>query len=124
VANEWSKTNGAERTGPEHDMVNQREQYVVDENGRKTGVILPLRKYRRLMEDLHDLAVVAERWRATLITLAQMRRHLSEEVRLERPAPSESRGDAPDREWSDGANRARAERRRNPREPRTGLRSA
>ncbi len=37
------------------------EQFVVDGRGRKTGVILPIQRYRRLIEDLHDLAAVAER---------------------------------------------------------------
>jgi PHD/YefM family antitoxin component YafN of YafNO toxin-antitoxin module len=41
-------------------MANQ-EQFVVDVNGRKTAVILPMKRYQDLMEDLHDLAVVAER---------------------------------------------------------------
>ncbi len=35
--------------------------FVLDARGRKTGVILSLRRYARLLEDLHDLAVVAER---------------------------------------------------------------
>jgi len=29
--------------------------------GKKTAAILPIKKYEELMEDLHDLAVVAER---------------------------------------------------------------
>ncbi|KAF5059934.1 hypothetical protein DSECCO2_331040 [anaerobic digester metagenome] len=37
------------------------EQYVVDEHGNRVAVILPLREYEQLQEDLHDLAVVAER---------------------------------------------------------------
>ena len=36
-------------------------QYVVDENGQKVAIILPLKEYEKMMEDLHDLAVVAER---------------------------------------------------------------
>lgn len=36
------------------------EQYVVDENGNKVAVILPLTEYQHLKEDLHDLAMVAE----------------------------------------------------------------
>ena len=38
-----------------------QEQYVVDAKGDKTAVILPLERYEQLMEDLHDLAIVAER---------------------------------------------------------------
>jgi PHD/YefM family antitoxin component YafN of YafNO toxin-antitoxin module len=37
------------------------EQYVVDEHGNRVAVILPLQEYEQLQEDLHDLAVVAER---------------------------------------------------------------
>ena len=36
-------------------------QYVTDEDGRKTAVILPIREYEELLEDLHDVAVLAER---------------------------------------------------------------
>jgi hypothetical protein len=38
-----------------------RTRYVTDRKGRKTGVVLSIKRYSRLMEDLHDLAVVAER---------------------------------------------------------------
>ncbi len=36
-------------------------QYVTDSLGRKTAVILPIEEYGELLEDLADLAVVAER---------------------------------------------------------------
>ncbi len=36
-------------------------QYVTDSDGRKTAVILPIEEYDELLEDLADLAVVAER---------------------------------------------------------------
>lgn len=36
-------------------------QYVTDDNGNKTAVILPLAEYEQLLEDLDDLAVAAER---------------------------------------------------------------
>jgi len=38
-----------------------REQFIVDDNGRKTKVVLPIKDYEKLLEDLHDVAVVAER---------------------------------------------------------------
>jgi len=57
-------------------MGNHRAQYVVDERGRKKGVILPVARYRRLLEDLHDLAVVAERRKEQPVNLAQMKRRL------------------------------------------------
>ena len=36
-------------------------RYVVDDNGKRTDVILPVETYERLLEDLHDLTVVAKR---------------------------------------------------------------
>ena len=53
-----------------------QEQFVIDAKGRKTGVILPLRQYQKLMEDLHDLAVVAERRSEDPIPLEEMKRRL------------------------------------------------
>jgi hypothetical protein len=36
-------------------------QYITDETGRKTAVILPIEEFRELLEDLADLATLAER---------------------------------------------------------------
>ncbi|MEW6405850.1 MAG: hypothetical protein AB1649_29005 [Chloroflexota bacterium] len=36
-------------------------QYVTDQNGKKTAVILPIEEFEELLEDLEDLAVLAER---------------------------------------------------------------
>ena len=36
-------------------------QFLTDENGEKTAVVVPLSDYEKLLEDLEDLAVVAER---------------------------------------------------------------
>lgn len=55
-------------------MVRAREQYIVDESGRKTAVVLPLGSYRKLLEDLHDLAVVAERRDEPRVTLEELKR--------------------------------------------------
>lgn len=38
-----------------------RGRYLTNRQGKRTGVVLSLKRYSRLMEDLHDLAVVAER---------------------------------------------------------------
>jgi hypothetical protein len=42
-------------------MPSAHEQYVVDAKGNKAGVILSLKRHLQVLEDLHDLAVVAER---------------------------------------------------------------
>ena len=53
-----------------------KHRYIVDEAGRATGVVLPIKAYRKLMEDLHDLAVVAERRDEPPISMEEMRRRL------------------------------------------------
>ena len=57
-------------------MTEVREHYIVNDKGKKTSVVLPLSRYRRLLEDLHDLAVVAERRRERPIPIAEMKRRL------------------------------------------------
>ena len=57
-------------------MSTVQEQYVIDGRGKRVGVILSDQQYRRLMEDLHDLAVVAERREEKPISLEAMKRRL------------------------------------------------
>ena len=45
-------------------MLNVKEikmKYITDKKGRKRSVILPIKQFEELMEDLEDLAIVAER---------------------------------------------------------------
>ena len=49
---------------------------------KKKGVLLTLRRYEKLMEDLHDLAVVAERRSEEPISLDEMKRRLKENALL------------------------------------------
>ena len=56
-----------------------QEQYVTDTKGKKMGVILSLKRYQQLMEDLHDLAVVAERRDEKPISLEDMKRRLKKD---------------------------------------------
>jgi hypothetical protein len=59
-------------------MKNMRstEKFVVDSKGKTTGIVLSLRRYKKLMEDLHDLAVVAERRTEPTISLSELKRRL------------------------------------------------
>ncbi|NJS39389.1 MAG: hypothetical protein HC783_10625 [Rhodobacteraceae bacterium] len=41
--------------------MSQTLQYLTDEHGDRTAVVLPISEYEKLLEDLEDLAVVAER---------------------------------------------------------------
>jgi len=52
------------------------EKYLVDSKGRKTGVLLSIEHYERLLEDLHDLAVVAERRDEESISLKELKERL------------------------------------------------
>jgi hypothetical protein len=47
-------------------------QYIINEAGEKTSVILPLATFQELMEDLEDLAVVAERRDEPTIPIEQL----------------------------------------------------
>ena len=42
-------------------MKGLHEQFIVDKSGKKMAVILPIEDYEELLEDVHDLAVIAER---------------------------------------------------------------
>jgi hypothetical protein len=41
--------------------MSQTLQYITDEQGERTAVVLSINDYEKLLEDLDDLAVVAER---------------------------------------------------------------
>ena len=45
-------------------MINTKDldlNYITNESGEKTAVILPLAQFEELLEDIEDLAIVAER---------------------------------------------------------------
>jgi hypothetical protein len=58
-------------------MATHQEHFVIDAKGKKTAVIVPIREYERLLEDLHDLAIVAERRDETPISFGEMTWRLS-----------------------------------------------
>ena len=53
-----------------------QEQFLVDRNGKKTAVVLPVEDYERLLKDLHDLCVVAERRNEPTISFDELKRRL------------------------------------------------
>jgi hypothetical protein len=59
--------------------IETRDKFILDAKGRKTGVVLSLSRYKKLMEDLHDLAVIAERREEQPISLEEMRRRLKDD---------------------------------------------
>ena len=42
-------------------MAREKRRFVVDEKGRKKAVVIPIKEYRELLEDLEDLAIIAQR---------------------------------------------------------------
>jgi len=59
------------------DMDPRRTQYQTDAQGRRTAVVLPIAEYEQLLEDLHDLAVIAERRDEQTVDEAELRRRLA-----------------------------------------------
>lgn len=57
-------------------MAKLQAKYIVDEKGKKTYVVLSVEDYQELLEDLHDLAVIAERRDEPTITLEELKRRL------------------------------------------------
>ena len=51
-------------------------RFIVDESGNKTAVILPLEDYEELLEDIHDLTVIAERKSEPSINLEELKKRL------------------------------------------------
>ncbi len=51
-------------------------QYLTDEHGEKVAVVMPMADYEELMEDVADLACVAERRDEGRISLAELKEQL------------------------------------------------
>lgn len=48
----------------------------MDETGAKTDVIIPLDEYEELLEDLQDLAIIAERRDEPTVSLKELKKKL------------------------------------------------
>ena len=51
-------------------------EYIVTAEGEKKAVIIPWDEYEELMEDLHDLRIIAERREEKNITLNELKERL------------------------------------------------
>jgi hypothetical protein len=49
-----------------------REHYIIDNTGKRTAVVLSVRDYERIIEDLHDLGVAAKRRDEPTTVLAEV----------------------------------------------------
>lgn len=50
----------------------EKIQVVVNQKGKKTAVLLPIEKYERMLEDLEDLRVIAERKKEATLSYYQL----------------------------------------------------
>ncbi|KYK32922.1 MAG: hypothetical protein HXS46_05435 [Theionarchaea archaeon] len=50
--------------------------YLVNEKGQKKAVIIPIEEYEELLEDLHDLAIVAERRDKPSVSFEELKEQL------------------------------------------------
>ncbi len=57
-------------------MPKAQKQFLVDEEGRKTAVLLPLEEYEEMLEDIEDLAVIAERRDEPTIPFEELKKRL------------------------------------------------
>lgn len=57
-------------------------QYVVNDAGQKTAVLMPIETFEQLIEDLHDLAVIAQRRNEEVVDLDRMLKRLGIEDEL------------------------------------------
>ena len=54
-------------------------RYITSEDGSRTDVVLSVADYEGLMEDLHDLAVIAERRDEPSVPLEEVKKKLKED---------------------------------------------
>ena len=60
-------------------MVKQDTKYITDGDGKRTAVVIPLEEYEELLEDLHDLAIIAERRDEPTISMDELKKKLKDE---------------------------------------------
>jgi hypothetical protein len=65
-------------------VVSQEAQFLTDKEGQKIAAVIPIEEYDALMEDLHDLAAIAERRDEPRIKLDAVKRRLAEDGLLQR----------------------------------------
>ena len=62
-------------------MAREKMRFLVDEKGRKKSVVLPIADYQELLEDLADLAIIAERKEQPVEPLEVVKQRLEDKWR-------------------------------------------
>lgn len=63
-------------------MAREKVRFLVDEKGRKQSVVLPIKEYQELIEDLADLALIADRKDEPTEPLDVIRKRLEEKWQI------------------------------------------
>jgi PHD/YefM family antitoxin component YafN of YafNO toxin-antitoxin module len=50
------------------------DQFITDAKGQKVAVIISIKQYQQMNEDLHDLSVIAERKNEKTVSFEEMKR--------------------------------------------------
>ncbi len=61
------------------DLKELHAQFVIDDSGNKTGVILPIAEFEEIIEDMEDLAILAERREEPTLSHEQVLSRLQQE---------------------------------------------
>lgn len=57
-------------------------RYIIDKNGNKKEVVLPIKEFNELLEDLEDLSMIAERKKDKVVKHSDVIRILRENALL------------------------------------------
>ena len=55
-------------------MSKSQTKYITDEKGKKTAVVIPIEEYEELIDDLHNLAIIAERINEDTISMDDLKK--------------------------------------------------
>lgn len=56
--------------------------FMINRKGQRTAVIIPIKDYEEILEDLHDLALIASRKHESVIPYKQVRLKLKKDGKL------------------------------------------
>jgi len=54
------------------DLKNLHIQFLTDDNGNRTSVLVPIKEFEEIIEDIEDLAILAERREEPTLTHQQV----------------------------------------------------
>jgi len=57
--------------------MNKKDQFITDQKGNKIAIVVSIKEYDELIDDLHDLKIIAERKSEENISLEEMKNELS-----------------------------------------------